>query len=606
MREAMAAGLEALSPPDDCPPSEWAEDHIRITDGDRVGPLSFGRGYEFQREMMDAFFGPFRPGEQRRVGVAYKGAQSGVTLLCQAGLLYWAAARQVSAFHLMPREFDATDKAKRLAEMIDAEPSLRREFPPGLLRVRKTRGGQSLRVAYSNSQAELKNWQAGVGVFDEVDELEGRDYDSVAMARQRMGAYRRRLEVYIGTPTLTDYGIHAIWEQSDQRQWRVPCPLCRAVQPLEWDTNITWNAELETEEAQAASARFVCAACGVSWDHRLRELANAEGVWVPTREAGVIGFGMNRLMVPSSIPAKLVSDYLEGLKSDQAMREHVNQNLGQCYLPSTGKLNPSTVEGVIDHSLRWGSAPPGTVVMTAGVDVQGEAAPFEFVWEVRAYDRSGVASVIAYGMTDESGMLDLFGQVGRPGQFPVARGLVDISDGHHKPAVERLCELCAVFEPARFDWQRQAKFDRGKVVKVKRGHRGYAVGRDDALQDNLGRFFEAPERGRRIRVAPCPQRALEREWVVQYTRIARVREDTARGPVYTYRKLRQKGVDFPFAGALAEFAFRHGGAQRPGAGGYGSVKDAKGRKRPNPTGGAQPSARSALRVVKRTRRRLGG
>jgi hypothetical protein len=592
--------LSEWAPPEDFAPSEWAERHIVVPDGERAGPMRFDRGYEYQREVMDAFFGPFGPGEMRRQGCAYKGAQSGITLLCQAGALYWVAHRRVSTFHMMPRQFDADDKAKRLADIIDADPLLTERFPSGLLRVRKSTSGQSLRIPYSNSTAELKNWQSGIGIIDELDECEFRDYDSVAMALQRMGSYRRTIEIYIGTPTIPDFGIHAIYESSDQRQWIIECPLCQKTMPYTWDGMMRWDAAMATDEDRSASARMVCALCEKTWDFRLREIANSRGRWIArSPKSKIIGFDMNRLMVPTSLPSKMVGDYLLGLKSDGAMREHVNQNLGEVYLPSTGKLDSRVVEAAIDPALRWGEVPRGTVQLSAGIDVQGEAEPFDLFWELRAFNQDGHATVVAYGIAKEAAILELFGCEGRMGRYHILRGLVDISDGHHKEAVERLCKACSALQPARFDWHRQTSFDRGKVVKVKSGHSGFALDRDDALQDNLGRFFESAERGRRISIAPCPDRALEKAWVEHYTKIARVKEDGPRGPVYTYRKLRQRDVDFPFAGALAEYVFRHLGAVLPGSGNFGSVAQVREKA------GAQgrEAARSALRIVGKGRPR---
>lgn len=596
---------ESIRPPADLLPSEWAEDTIRLTDGDKPGPITFGSGYEFQREILDSFFKPFARGERRRVGVCFKGAQSGVTTISQIGLLYRSTHLRRSVFHLLPREFDAQDKAKKIGEMVGASPELERHFIKSPERVRKTAHGQSLRVSYSNSQSELKNWQAGDGVFDEVDELESRDFDSVAMAKQRMGSYRKTLELYIGTPTLPEYGIHKIWQESDQRHYFVPCPLCDHDQRLTWEGNIDWSNDHDTLEAKAATARFKCSACDGTWDQRMRERANGAGQWVASRPTSpVIGFGISRLYVPTASPSKMVSDYLAGVQSEQAMREHVNQNLGDVYLPSTGKLDEHTVEQVITEEIEWERVPKGTVLVTAGVDVQGESEPFEYVWEVRAYNADGFASVIGYGFAKgDRALQDILGSHSQRGRFVVGRAIIDITDGHHKEAVLRLCDKIPCLQPGRFDWHRKASLERGKVIKSKSG-KGYSVNRDDALQDNLGRFFDAGERGVRIAVARCPRRALEREWTEQYTKIARVKDSKgdAQGVVYSYRKLREKSVDFPFAGALAEYARRATGSALPAKGGYGATADIKKNSGAKNSQASTGGARSAIRVIGKRRR----
>lgn len=592
--------LDALAPPVRQSPSEWAAEHIRITDGDRIGRVRFDRGYEYQRDMMDLMFGDFAPGETRRRVVAYKGAQSGVTTICLAGELFLACARRVSVAHMMPRSFDADDKAKALGAFIDADPELTRLVPPGLQRVRQTVHGQKIRVCYSNSQAELKNWQAGAFVVDEFDECEHVEFDSIAMLLQRGGSYARRREIYIGTPTLPEFGIHLLWQASDQRLWFLVCPLCNADQTLTWQDNIRFETEARdgsklSDESAAATAEMICSNCREPWDAKLRELANSRGEWRVTRPQGdLIGFGMNRLMVPASIPSKMVSDYLKGLRSDQAMREHVNQNEGRVYLPTTGKLSESVLQSATDDDLEWGQAPRGTVSITAGVDVQGATAPFTYVWQFHAYDSDGFCTIFEYGMGSAAELARRIEITG------VHRGLVDISDGHHKLRVEELCEAVPCLAPARFDHYRKTQFGRGKTVKTKDG-RYYALNRDDTLDAIMTRFFHTEERPRRVRVAVPHRRGLLSEWIEHHTKLARVKEERggASGAVYTYRKLRPIDVDFPFAGALAEESYRQGGGSAPPgkAGGYGPTKRIQAQA-PKEQRGA---ARGALRVSRKRR-----
>ena len=557
---ALERSGELLLPPPRITPSQWASDHIKVTDGDRQGPIKFNRGYEYQKDIMDTFFGPFAPGEYRRVGVCFKGAQSGVTTVSQIGLIAWTTHYKVSSFHLLPRECDAKDKAKNMTAMIETDPELEAKFKKSQARIRKTKAGQTLRVAYSNSQSELKNWQGGIGVFDEVDDLERKDFDSVAMAKQRMGSYRRRIEIYIGTPTYPNYGIHQVWMDSDQRFYHVPCPICKKEQVLDFDKNIEFDATLETDEEKASSARFKCAHCDETWDHRLREIANGKGHWVITRpEKKIIGFAISRLYVPSALASKMVSDYLAGLKSDKAMREHYNQNLGKVYLPTTGKLEEHMIEHVIDSEVVWGRIPKDSEFVSVGVDVQGETAPFIYVWELRSYDANGFRTSVAYGINRGiKEMKRLFGSKNKRGKYDVDRGVVDISDGHHKEEVLELCEAVPCLQPGRFDHYQQTKLDRGKVNKSKEGT-WYQINVDDALQDNLGCFYYNDEKPIMIRIAANPKRSREKEYIEHYTKVARVKRETPRGTVYTFQKLRTKDVDYPYAGALADYAYRVGG-----------------------------------------------
>ena len=160
-----------------------------------------------------------------------------------------------------------------------------------------------------------------------------------------------------------------------------------------------------------------------------------------------------------------------------------------------------------------------------------------------------------------------------------------------------------MIQPARFEW-RMRGFKRGTIEKMKKG-RGFNVNEDDALQDNIGRFFELPDRPPRIAIAPCPNRGLEKEYIEQYTKIARVREDTPRGPVWKFKKLRQRGVDFPFAGALAEFAKRQRGNAVPGDSRYGSMRDIRDRAKNDENPGKKAIARRIIKIPQRQQKRRG-
>jgi len=596
-------------------PSQWAENNIEVTDGDRQGKIKFNRGYEYQVEIINTFFGAFKPGEYRRVGVCFKGAQSGVTTTCQIGLLAWTTHYKVSSFHLLPRECDATDKAKNISAMVEANPELVAKFKKSKARIRKSKSGQTLRVAYSNSVSELKNWQAGIGVFDEVDDLERVDHDSVAMAKQRMGSYKRTVELYIGTPTFPDYGIHQIWKDSDQRYYHVPCPICKAEQVLDFEKNIEYDASLDTDEEKASTARFKCAHCDETWDHRLREIANSFGHWIASKpERKIIGFAISRLYVPSCLASKVVSDYLAGLKSDKAMREHVNQNLGDVYMPTTGKLEDHHIENIINNSLSWGKAPKGTEFVGLGVDVQGAFAPFTYVWELRAYSSKGFATTMAYGINRGiSEMKDLFGGLNDKEQFErglydVDRGIVDISDGHHKEEVLRLCKIVTCLQPGRFDHYKKTTPDSGKENKSKVGT-WYQLDVDDCLQQNLGRFYFNKEKPLMIAIAPNPKRSREKEYIEQYTKIARVAVTTSAGTKHVYKKLRTKDVDYPYAGGLADHSYSVGGGQLSEGKAELAIVGEKETKPSNPNDANRKAARdeaalAMIYVSKRSSRRF--
>jgi len=72
-------------------------------------------------------------------------------------------------------------------------------------------------------------------IHDELDKSKPevvRDYTS------RMGYSKVRSQHFLSTPTIPDFGINKLFEQSDQKHWRFNCPNCDYRQHMEWEKNV--------------------------------------------------------------------------------------------------------------------------------------------------------------------------------------------------------------------------------------------------------------------------------------------------------------------------------------------------------------------------------
>lgn len=548
-------------------PSEWVQKYGYVTEGDKVGPFSFENGRQYQIEILDTLFGPFKVGENHRTGCVFKGSQAGITLLHQLGMLYLNIEQDESVFHLLPRESDRDDKAKKVGEIISHSPYLESKYVRSKSHKRRTITDKTYTTCSSNSQKELKSWQAQSGFCDEDDELTRVPFDSVEMVKKRMGSYERTRLMRIGTPTLPDFGIDLVWKSSDQRYYHVPCGYCGEFQVLEFERNISWDRDLDDNiENVAATAYFHCSHCGKKWDREMRKGANSKGVWIASKpENKVIGFNVSRLYVCSSAAPVIVEGYLKGLVSDYAMKEHVNQDLAKPYLPKGGKLEESMIRQRIDLNLKWGSLPKGWDYVTCGIDVQGALEPFEFVYEIQAYIGTH-AFVVQYGRTKDIGELEgLLGTDLKKGKFDCALALIDTTDGKHKEIVEHLCSRIPCMRPASFA-HRQDPFRREKIEKVKSGSqrgRAYAINVNDALTEHTGCFRDLERRPACITIASNPKKSKESAFVKEYTGIVRVDKVYPDGGVKTiWIKTRETGVDAPYAGCLATYAGRRASINR--------------------------------------------
>lgn len=584
-------GAEYSSPGAKLGPCEWVVEFAYVTDGDDVGRFTFD-GREYQIEILEAFFGAFEIGEIHRTGVVFKGSQAGITLICQLGLLYLLIEHDESVFHLLPRSEDAVEKARKIGEMIESSEYLSKQFVKSKSTKRRTIRARTFTVPGSNSQPELKNWQAKAGVCDETDELTRIPFDSLASVKKRMGSYEqgRRL-FYIGTPTLPDFGIDLTWKSSDQRYYHVPCGYCDEYQILDFDKNIDWNKDLDDNAKNIAeTAFFKCAHCDKKWDRQMRKDANRHGYWEASQPQNkIIGFNLSRLYVCSSAASVIVEDFLDGQISDYKMKEHVNQNLAKTYLPEGGKLDESTIRQRIDLNLTWGRVPKGTEYITAGIDVQGAQEPFEFVFEVQAYNQ-GHATVVEYGRTKSAKDVEgLLGTHDKRGAYDVSLGLIDITDGKHKGIVEHLCSRIPCLRPASHAHTKDP-FERSKVKKVKSGPqkgRAYLINKDDALTEHTNCFKDLERRPACISIAPNPKRGKETIYVQEFTKVVRIDKVYPDGGVRSFWiKTTTTGVDAPYAGMLATYAGRrtkiHRSHMPATTDSFGPAKAKSGRKNKTP------------------------
>lgn len=113
-------------------------------------------------------------------------------------------------------------------------------------------------------------------IHDELDKSKPevvRDYTS------RMGYSKIRSQHFFSTPTIPDFGVDKIFEQSDQKYWRFNCPKCQYRQHMEWEKNV--------DEVRGI---YVCQNCkteispkdindGGSWEARYPGRATS-GYWI--------------------------------------------------------------------------------------------------------------------------------------------------------------------------------------------------------------------------------------------------------------------------------------------------------------------------------------
>lgn len=145
--------------------------------------------------------------------------------------------------------------------------------------------------------------------------------DAAKMDRPDLG-----FEWHFSNPSTPGAGVHALWEESDQKHWYIRCSRCNKEQYMEWPDNI-----------DIPNACYICKHCKrpLSQEDRIR------GKWFAHRVSDISGYWINQLMVPW-IPADKI---IRNSKGDQQIFH--NFTLGLPYVASEDKLTGDIIRSAI-------------------------------------------------------------------------------------------------------------------------------------------------------------------------------------------------------------------------------------------------------------------
>jgi len=203
----------------------------------------------------------------------------------------------------------------------------------------------------AKESAKLRSIQVDCVKFDELD-LMAEDVRTKALGR--MGHSTVKREVYISNPTLPDYGIDAVWNESDQRSYLHRCPCGNWVNALE-----TFPDCVAVRDDGTGYVR--CMKCG-------REVTERTiGEWVPAypdRSNDMEGYQWSHLTSSFNDPAEILENYTNPPKGN--LDDVYRLRLGLAHVSQEDKLEISQVLECCNRDLMATSSGQATAM---GVDV---------------------------------------------------------------------------------------------------------------------------------------------------------------------------------------------------------------------------------------------
>jgi len=162
-----------------------------------------------------------------------------------------------------------------------------------------------------------------------IDELDFQKPDVRHMWEERTeGSASQDIIFWIGYPSIPNYGIEELYENSDKRMWFIECPSCKKRQVLEFPDNIDMEEE-----------KYVCKFCHAELSDDVRR----KGIWKITQPGKDIhGYWINKLMAPWIPASKIVYRF----KHDTPKKFH-NYTLGLPYISKETELSDSVIQNAM-------------------------------------------------------------------------------------------------------------------------------------------------------------------------------------------------------------------------------------------------------------------
>lgn len=372
----LACVVEGLAPPPRLAVWEWADKYRRLPSKGAAepGPWRTDR-VPFTREIM-ACLSPASP--VQRV-VYMKSTQVAGTEVGNNWVGSVIHHHRIPMMIVQPT-IDLAERwsKQRLAAMIAETFALALKIAPSRSRdsgnttlVKEWAGGVLI-ISGANSAASLRSMPAKYLFCDEVDaypvDLDG-EGDPLSLAEARTSTFQDRKIFLCSTPTIESLSVIAKeYEASDQRHYHVPCPHCGGYQPLVWE-------QLHWPEGDARQAVYLCTECGQDIEEHSKTRMLAAGRWKATfPEREVAGFHINSLYTPIGLGfswGELAEMWEKVRRNPNKLKTFTNTKLGICVADPEERLDWEEMKHRAE-AYACGTLPPGCLVLTAGVDVQGD------------------------------------------------------------------------------------------------------------------------------------------------------------------------------------------------------------------------------------------
>ncbi len=371
--------------------SEWADRHRRLARANSAEPGTWRTSrVPFLRAIMDDLSDP----DVEEV-VFRKSAQIGYTDGVIGNCIGYYIDHEPSPIMVVQPTIDDAEKwsKDKLQPMLEETPRLASKVTLGgrdssnTILAKRFPGG-TLRAVGTNSPRALRSTSARIILFDEVDAYppsSGAEGDAITLGKKRAMTFGNRKFLEGSTPTMRGTSrIDALYEESDQRRFYVPCPHCGHRQVIEW-RNVIWTPDhpetahlMCDPEQKDADGRGGCAAVIEERDKVRMVQAGEWRATFPGRR--VHGYHINAFysLFAGARWEVLVREFLEAKGNREKVQVWTNTVLGESFEEDGERVDVAGLAANLESFTKRPGVegeylvPMGACVLTAAIDVQGD------------------------------------------------------------------------------------------------------------------------------------------------------------------------------------------------------------------------------------------
>lgn len=375
--------MNALKPDPRQTVSEWADaNRILTTEASAEAGKYRTSRVPFVREIQDSC-SPMSPCSQVKV---MKGTQLGLSTTGDNIMLTYLDLYPCPILYIVPTETLAKGTStRRFTPAIRAIPHLRKKIIGGKGKdeignmFTKNVAGGGVTLGWSNSTSSFRSFSARLVILDDVDGFgEFGEGNVMTLGKARADAFSNKMIYINSTPTIEgNSNIEKEFEDSDQREYFMPCPECKELINFEWE-NFVFSHENYT---LTSDVKYSCKHCGALIpEHKKTWMMNESNgaKWIPQNEGHIHrGYLVPSFLAPVGWLSweEITREFLKASKvlqrgDSRMMQTWVNTRQARPFKP---QLDGVDITNPDERTRHYGAEVPDEVmVLTAGVDTQDD------------------------------------------------------------------------------------------------------------------------------------------------------------------------------------------------------------------------------------------